>query len=34
LEFGSVLGFVGKPLGKLDLIEFISQFPEVRCGRF
>jgi len=24
MEFGSVLGVVGKPLGKLDLIEFIS----------
>jgi ABC-type polysaccharide/polyol phosphate transport system ATPase subunit len=34
-EFGGVLGVVGKPLAsQSDLIEFISQFSELRCGRY
>jgi hypothetical protein len=32
LEFGGgVLGVAGKPVGESDLIEFISQFSELRC---
>jgi hypothetical protein len=35
-NFGGVLGVVGKPLGnnESDLIDFISQFLELRCGRY
>jgi hypothetical protein len=31
---GGVVGVVGKALGESDLIEFISQFSELRCGRY
>jgi hypothetical protein len=34
LEFRGVLGVVGKPVEKSDLIEFISEFSELRCGRY
>jgi hypothetical protein len=34
LKFRGTLGVVGKPETKLDLIEFISQFSELRCGRY
>jgi hypothetical protein len=34
LEVGDVLGVVGKPFDKSDLIEFISQFSELRCERY
>jgi hypothetical protein len=30
LEFGGVLGVVGKPLA-IDLLEFISQFSKLKC---
>jgi len=33
LKFGGVLGVIGKP-GRVDLIEFISQFSELRCERY
>jgi hypothetical protein len=33
LEIGVMLGDIGKPSSKSDLIEFISQFLELRCGR-
>ncbi len=33
MKFGDVLGVVGKP-GRVDLIEFISQFSELRCERY
>jgi hypothetical protein len=33
LEFGRVLGVVGKPLVSQILIKFISQFLELRRGR-
>ncbi len=29
-----VLGVVGKLSGESNLIEFISQFSELRCGRY
>jgi hypothetical protein len=35
LEFGGFPGVVElKALGESDLIEFISQFSELRCGRY
>jgi hypothetical protein len=35
LEFGGVFYVVGKPsFSEADLIEFISQFPELRCARY
>jgi hypothetical protein len=34
IEFRGTLGVVGKPETKLDLIEFISQSLELRCGRY
>jgi hypothetical protein len=33
LKLGGVIGVIGKPFGKSDLIEFISQFSELRWGR-
>jgi hypothetical protein len=34
LKFKGVLGVVGKPVDKSDLIEFISEISELRCGRY
>jgi len=34
LKFGAILGVVGKPLSESDLIEFTSQFSELRYGRY
>jgi hypothetical protein len=34
VEFGSVLGVVGKPSGELELAEFVSQSSEQRCRRY
>ncbi len=34
MEVGDVLGVVGKPFDKSDLIEFISQFSELSCERY
>jgi hypothetical protein len=34
LEFGGVLDVVEKALGESNLIEFISQLSELRCGRY
>jgi hypothetical protein len=34
LKFGVILGGVGKALGESNLIEFISQFSELRCGGY
>jgi hypothetical protein len=33
LEVGDVVGVVGKPFDKSDLIELISQFSELRCQK-
>jgi hypothetical protein len=34
LEFGGILGVCWKVFDELDLIEFISQFSKLRCGRY
>jgi hypothetical protein len=33
LEFVCVIGVIGKPWASWILIEFVSQFSELRCGR-
>jgi hypothetical protein len=34
LKFWGLLGDIGKLSANLDLIEFISQFPKLRCERY
>jgi hypothetical protein len=33
-EFGSIFGVVGKPSASQILIKFISQFSELKYGRY